>query len=334
MKITVLGAGNMGTTVAHIISSNGFPVTIWNYEGDLEPLEQIENHRENKKYLPGIKLSSKIKVEPDLSAALAGCDILFYVMPSSFMDSMLKRVAVLVNTKVILVDVSKGVKKDDWEVGKKNLGTLKATEKKLTSLKKNMVTISGPAIAGDLARGGFTAMNSASNNDLNLKKVTKVLQNKFLKLLPSNDVRGVKMAGALKNVYAILLGLCDGLKFPMNTKAFFLTQALDEIGLVLTKIGGKKETVYSLAGLGDLIGTALCTTSRNRSFGEFLVYAETRNEAEQKVGQVVEGIEAAKKLITLGKKLKIKLPLAEMVYKIVWNKQNVLREFEKYLSRF
>ncbi len=238
------------------------------------------------------------------------------------------------DSKVILVDVSKGVKKDDWEVGKKKLGTPKPVEKKSASLKKNMVTISGPAIAGDLAKGGFTAMNIASNNASNLKKVTQVLENKFLKLLPSNDIRGVKMAGALKNVYAILLGLCDGLKFPMNTKAFFLTQALDEIGLVLTKIGGKKETVYSLAGLGDLIGTALCTTSRNRSFGEFLVYAETRNEAEQKVGQVVEGIEAIKKLQDLARKLKIKLPLADMIFKIVWKKQNVGQVLTTYLARF
>jgi glycerol-3-phosphate dehydrogenase (NAD(P)+) len=334
MKITVLGAGNMGTTVAHVISKNGYHVTIWNYEGDPEPLEQIKTYHENKKYLPGIKLSRDIEVQPDLEKALKGAGVVFYVMPSSFMDSMLTRVAGFVTEKVIIVDVSKGVKKQDWEVSKLHARQLKPAETKLATIKKNMVTISGPAIAGDLAKGGFTAMSVASVKSLHVKKVAEILENDFLKLVPSNDTIGIKMAGALKNIYAILLGLCDGLKLPMNTKAFFLTESLKEISLVLEKIGGKKETVYCLAGLGDLIGTALCTTSRNRSFGEFLVYAETKSAAEQKVGQVVEGIEAVKKLRVLSKQLKIKLPLAEMVWKIVWKNQNIQSQFDTYLKRY
>jgi glycerol-3-phosphate dehydrogenase (NAD(P)+) len=246
LKVTVLGAGNMGTTIAHVVASNGYKVDLWNYEGDPEPLEQITKHRENKKYLPGVKLSSRIHAEPDLQKAVAKSAVVFFVVPSGFMSSIVARAEHFFTPKTILVDISKGFGEEYLQDPKQHT--------RVDTVLKHMVAISGPAIAIDLAKGGFTAMNIASSNPQALKQVHAILENKYLKLIKSNDVKGVKLGGALKNVYAILLGLCDGLQFPMNTKAFLVTQILEEMGRVIEKLGGKKETVYNLAGLGDLIG--------------------------------------------------------------------------------
>jgi glycerol-3-phosphate dehydrogenase (NAD(P)+) len=324
MKITVLGAGNMGTTIAHIISSNGHDVALWNYEGDPEPLEQIKAYRENKKYLPGIKLSSRITVEPDLEVALHKSTVVFFVVPSSFMSSIVARAEHFFTSKTILVDVSKGFGEEYLQDPKLHTP--------VDRVLKNMVAISGPAIAVDLAREGFTAMNIASENKKALVVVKKVLETHFLILIAHDDVKGIKLCGALKNVYAILLGVCDGLQFPMNTKAFLLTKALEEMGKLVGKLGGKKETVYSLAGLGDLVGTGLCTTSRNRRFGEFLVCATSKADAESQVGQVVEGAQASKVLRSLAKLYHVDMPLARLVYEIVWLNKNPKKELTLFLK--
>jgi glycerol-3-phosphate dehydrogenase (NAD(P)+) len=326
MKITVLGAGNMGTTIAQIIATNGYEVHIWNYEGDPDPLEHIIEYRENKKYLPGIKLSERIKPEKNLEQALQASKLIFFVVPSSFMVSILKRAHAFISREAVLVDISKGFQEKDWK--KK---TKKITVEKILS---RMVVVSGPAIAVDLVKGGFTAMNIASSDNNSIRTVKKVLENEHLKLVASSDIKGIKLCGALKNVYAILMGICDGLSLPMNTKAFLLTRSLEEMSGLVKKLGGKKETVYSLAGLGDLIGTGLCATSRNRRFGEFLVYAKTREEAQQKVGQVVEGVEANKMLVHLAGHYGVAMPVAQLIYKIVWKNVDPKKELELFLQNF
>jgi glycerol-3-phosphate dehydrogenase (NAD(P)+) len=322
MKITVLGAGNMGTTIAQIIASNGYEVDLWNYEGDAEPLVQIKTFQENRKYLPGIILSKKIHVQTDLETAVKKSSVIFFVVPSNFFISISERVGPFLTSAPVIVDVSKGLRESDWDFSSK---------KKLGKIFKNIVVLSGPAIAADLARGGFTAMNIASKNKRSIEMVKKVLENNHLVLLPTTDIRGTKICGALKNMYAILMGICDGLEIPMNTKAFLLTQALEEMGNLIEKMGGKKKTIYSLAGLGDLIGTSLCATSRNRRFGEFLVYAETVKAAEEKVGQVVEGIRAAEIVHLLAKRYGLAMPIAEIVYRLVWKKASVQKELKQFL---
>lgn len=326
MKITVLGAGNMGTTIAQIIASNGYEVHIWNYEGDPDPLQHIVEYGENKKYLPGIKLSKNLKPESSLEKAVEGSKVIFLAVPSGFVNAILKRVQSFISSKTILVDISKGFQEKDRKRTSKN--------SILDTFSNTMVIISGPAIALDLVKGGFTAMNIASRQKSSIDLVRKVLENEHLKFIPVRDVKGIKICGALKNVYAILMGICDGLQFPMNTKAFLLTRSLEEMGELVKKMGGKKEAVYSLAGLGDLIGTGLCTTSRNRRFGEFLVYAKTREEAEQKVGQVVEGMRASKILIKLARQYRVYMPVAQLIYKIVWKSALAQKEVKMFLQRF
>jgi glycerol-3-phosphate dehydrogenase (NAD(P)+) len=325
--VAVLGAGNMGTAMAKVIGDNGHTVKLWNHESDPEPLEQIKSYHENKKYLPNVTLPKTIVPEPDLAKAVKGVDAVFFVIPSNFMATIAKRVGPLLTAKTICVDTSKGLGDATMElipdIIKKNLPP---------TLRPYVVSVSGPAIAVDMARGGFTAMNIAGKNSVATTIVKKIMEGKNVKLFPTTDLVGVEIGGSFKNVYAIAMGICDGLKFPMNTKAALLVVALKEIGSLVKKMGGKTETAFDLAGLGDLIGTSLSPVSRNRRFGECLAEGLCQADALAKVNQVVEGINAVKIMLALGKKFKIRLPLAETVYGIVWKEQNPAIRLNKFLQ--
>lgn len=326
--ISVLGAGNMGTAIAQVIAKNGFKVKLWNRNQDILPLVQIKKFNENKKYLKGIKLSKNIIPESDLQKALYGSQIVFFVVPSSAMSEMIKKTVQFLPCGVVCVDASKGI-------DEKSLFLIPDLMEKIIPkcLQELIVSISGPAIARDMAEGKFTAMDISSKSKKAVDLVKMVMENKDLKLFATNDVVGVEITGSFKNVYAIAMGICDGLEMPMNTKSALLVLALNEISLLVKKMGGKIETVYGLSGLGDLVGTGLCEISRNRRFGEYIAKGMDKDSACEKVKQVVEGIGATKTILNLGKKYKLKLPFAEMIYKVVWQGKNSQKELENFLIK-
>ncbi|MDD4477150.1 MAG: NAD(P)H-dependent glycerol-3-phosphate dehydrogenase [Patescibacteria group bacterium] len=325
-KVSVLGAGNMGTAVAQVLALNGNEVFLWNHEGDIEPLRQIAEFHENKKYFSGIKLSENIKPEQNLKEALKNAEAVFFCVPSDFTESVAKRAAEFVKKGTVCVDTSKGL-------DEKTLSLIPNVMKKhLRGCP--VVSLSGPSIAGDMARGFFTAMDAASDDLKAIDKIKKIIENKNLRLKATKDVVGVEIGGAFKNVYAIVIGVCDGLGLPLNTKSAILTSALKEMAILAKKAGGKEETIFGLSGFGDLVGTGLAPLSRNRRFGECLASGMNKDEAFKKVGQTVEGVSACKVLRVLGRKHKIRMPLAEMIFAIVWNNKNAKTELEKFLEKF
>ncbi len=328
LSITVLGAGNMGTALAQIIGSNGFNVKIWNYEGDSEPLEQIESLHENKKYLSGINLSHNIVAEKDLEHAVHNANVIFFVVPSSFMTDIIKRSSKFISPKTICVDVSKGLDEKTLEI------TTEIFKKYLPAHSKSFITsISGPAIAVDMVKGGFTAMNISSKNSEAIKMVKNVLCNDNLRLKETSDLIGTEIAGSFKNIYAIAIGIADCLEWPMNTKAVIIVLALEEMSAIIKKMGGKEKTASDLAGLGDLVATALSSHSRNRKFGQCFPKHTNKESAAKEVGQVVEGINACKITLALAKKYKVKMPLAETVYQIVWKNADPETSIKKLLKK-
>lgn len=327
IRVAVLGAGNMGTSIAKLAGDNGFETKIWNYEGDVQPLEEINQFGENKKYLSGVSLPKTISAEKDLSKAVAGAGVIFFVLPSNFISDLVKKVAPHVAPGAVCVDVSKGF--DEKTLGLVPDVIAKGLPKKLGA---KVLGISGPAIARDMATGAFTAMNIYGKDKGAIKTVQLVLESDHLRLSPSADLVGAEVAGSLKNVYAIALGVCDGLGFPMNTKAVVLVSALQEMNQLIKKMKGSGEAVFDLAGLGDLIATSLSPISRNRRFGEFISSGMSREEALKKVGQTVEGASACKLMLALGKKFKISLPLAQAVYNISWENKPARAEIDNFLK--
>jgi len=310
------------------MAENGQIVRIWNWEGDHEPLKQIENCGENKKYLPGFRLSKRVIPCFKIEDALAGAEFVFFVVPSGAMEHTISFAARSIKHDAILVDVSKGIEPNSLELIPHVIAKHVRSE-----LRKNIVTISGPAIAVQMARGQYTAMNIASKNKQAIKKVMAVMVNDFIKLIPTSDVIGVEIGGSFKNAYTIAAGMCDGLKLGLNTKAALLTRALIEIAKLIKAAGGKEHTAYELAGVGDLIGTALCPDSRNRTYGELLGQGYTSTQALKKVKQTVEGVSAVHCLLRLANRHKIKVPFAEAIAKCVSAKSDPRPIFKDYLRK-
>ena len=323
--ITVLGAGNMGTAIAQVLADNGHEVRLWNWEGDHTPLKQIEKFGENKRYLPGVKLSKNIIPKYKIEEALSNSSMVFFVVPSDAMEHTISFGARSIEPNTILVDVSKGVHPESLKIITQVIAKHVRPE-----LKKNIASLSGPAVAGQMANRHYTAMNIASKNKKVIKIVVKVMENDYIRLIPTSDVIGVEIGGSFKNVYAIAMGMCDGLNLGLNTKAALLTYALGEIANLMKAVGGKKSTAYELAGVGDLIGTSLCLESRNRIFGEYLGKGLNGDKALKEMKQTVEGVGAVKCLLRLAKKHHIHTPFAKIIYACIITKgdpRKIFREF-------
>lgn len=327
INLAVLGAGNMGTAVAKVLAENGHLVKIWNWEGDLEPLKDIAKHRENKKYLPGMKLPANIVPAYKIVEAVEDADIVFLVIPSGVMEHTISFAARSIPKGAIIVDVSKGIEPHSLQL----IPTVIAKHVR-PALKGNIVTISGPAIAGQMAKRQYTAMNVASKNRKAIRKVIEVMENNYIKLVPTSDVIGVEVGGSFKNVYTIAMGICDAMGYGLNTKAALIVYAIEEIANLIKAMGGRKHTAYELAGLGDLIGTSLCKDSRNRTFGECLGGGLKSCIALKQVKQTVEGIDAAKCLMRLSEKYKVRLPFAEMIYKCITDKEKPRTVMKRFLE--
>ncbi len=321
--ITIIGAGNMGTALAKSLGQHGHVITLWNYAGDPEPLQQINAFHENKKYLPGIILPTSVVAEPDLKTALQSARLVILSVPSSVIERQLEACVPFLPAAAVLVDVSKGF---TGLFNKKS--TLTSSAEKWWNKR---IIISGPAVALDIATGGFTTMAIAGKNKRALAFAKAVLSTARLNFLPTNDILGIKLAGSLKNVYAILLGMADGLGLSLNAKAFLMVRAVEEMSLLVKKSGGDPHTPYSLAGLGDLVATGLSPISRNRRFGEFMGQGLSFREAQQEVGQVVEGIPSSHGARALAKKFHLKLPLLAAVHEVVNHNKTPAMIFESIL---
>jgi len=325
--IAVLGAGNFGTAFAHILGQNGHRVHLWNWEEDLIPLKQIKRFRENKMYLKGIHLSEHIHPTEDIEAAVQNAQFVFFAMPSGHVQHTLSYISSLIADNAVLVDLSKGIDPHSLAL----IPHIMAKHVRPV-LKKNIVTISGPSIASQMAKGEKTMMNIASKNVAAMKRVVQVVENGHIRLISTKDVIGVEVAGSFKNVYAIAMGMCDGLGMSLNTKAALITYAVEEIAQLAKAMGGNKRTVYGLAGLGDLVGTALCQDSRNRRFGECLAAGMGSIAACKKIDQTVEGIDAATCLMRLKKKYRLTLPFTEMIYLCIKGNTDVRKRFDRFIQ--
>lgn len=320
MRIAVLGAGNMGTAIAYLCAQNKHNVTIWNYAGDLEPLVQINTLHRNKKYFPSLRLPTSIIAENDIAKAVAGAKVVFFVVASAHIASVVQQARPYLEENAVCVLVAKGF-------GKK-IGELLS---EMLASQKQRAIILGPAVAGEMVGSGVTAMQLVANTDFAATQVERALAQTTLVLTRGTDWVGTEMSGAIKNVYAIAFGICDGLHLPFNSQALVLTAAFREMKALVLACGGKVETVDGIAGLGDLFGTAINPASRNRKFGQYLV--AKKNKSVTPTEQVVEGVCALPHVLRLGNKKRIKQPLARMVANVLRG-QEPGKAFTQFVSAF
>ncbi len=325
--VAILGAGNMGTAMAKVIAENGYMVKLWNYEGDLDPLREIEKFGENKKYLPGIKLPSSIQASYTIEDTLREAKVVFFVVSSAAMESVMKSVLPYIEANMVLVDVSKGLHPKTNEM-------IPAMMKRMLGRKKaSVLSLTGPAVAGQIVDGHPAVLVAASSSQSACKQVQKVLANKNVKVLLGTDMVGGELVQSFKNVYAIGLGMAQGLGLPFNTQAILFTVALQEMALLNKKMGGKLETVYGFAGLGDFLTTAMSSEGRNRRFGECLGQGLCKADASLAVSQTVEGISATLCIKKMMRTLKLNLPFAAAVDAVIEAKVTPQKAIETLIKK-
>jgi len=322
--VAVLGAGNMGTALAQVIASNGHLVRLWSIETDV--LEEIRDRRRNTKYLEGVELDDLVQAVWDLEEAVGGARLIVLSVPSQVVSSMARDLAPLVRSGQIVLNVAKGLQADTRrlsEVLTAELGD---------AIRSTVGSMGGPAIAIEMARGLPMAVVVAVADDKARATIQRVLQNQNLKVDTTSDVTGLELCSTLKNIYAIALGICDGLGFGANTKAFVGTVAMQEMATICSALGGQKETAYGLAGLGDLLTTGWSEHSRNRSLGEKLgADADWRRFMEEKTVEGVIGCAVIKELVAADSR---PLPLLDMVHAVLFADRHAPKAMREFLRAF
>jgi len=298
--IAVLGAGNMGTAVAQVLASNSHTVRAWSIETDV--LEEMRDQQANTEYLAGVELHPGIEAVWDLEKAAAGAGVIVLSVPSQIVADMARDLRQFVRPEQLVLNVAKGLEAGTncrlSEVVVRELGT--ETQPVVGSM-------GGPAIAIEMARGMPTAVIVGFEDETLARRIQGLLQNEWVKVDVTTDLCGLELSSTLKNVYAIALGVCDGMGLGANTKAFVGTLAMDEMGRICEALGGRAETVHGLAGLGDLLTTGYSKHSRNRTLGEMLgAGGDWRRFRDEKT---VEGVVACGAIKQLMSESGLDLPL-------------------------
>ncbi|MEW8000555.1 MAG: NAD(P)H-dependent glycerol-3-phosphate dehydrogenase [Candidatus Thiodiazotropha endolucinida] len=306
--IAVLGAGSWGTALAILLSGNGHSVSLWGHLQ--EEIEALIRDRENKQYLPGVGFPPLLHPEIELHKALHGASEILIAVPSHAFQSVASNIAPLLQAQPGITWATKG-----FEPGTQQLLSEVAAER-LPG--RELAVISGPTFAGEVARGLPTAVTVAATTTEHAERIAELLHAPWFRAYTSDDLVGVQVGGASKNVLAIAAGIADGLGFGANTRAALITRGLTEIMRLGLKLGGRQETFMGLAGLGDLVLTCTDNQSRNRRMGLALAGGLSMERARLSIGQEVEGVHAAQEVYALSQRHGVEMPISEQVYRVLY----------------
>ncbi|WJW75543.1 NAD(P)H-dependent glycerol-3-phosphate dehydrogenase [Thiohalobacter sp. IOR34] len=307
-EIAVFGAGSWGTALAILLARNGHRVRLWGHlEAEIAVLRQ---RRENPEYLPGIRFPEGIEPTSDLAAAL-GCPNLLVVVPSHAFREVLRRIAERLEPGHRLAWATKGL-----EMASGKLLHQVAAEELGTDMPR--AVISGPTFAREVAAGLPTAATVAADDPATAAHFADLLRGETFRAYTSDDIVGLELGGAIKNVLAIAAGISDGLGFGANSRAALITRGLAEMMRLGEALGGRRETFMGLGGVGDLVLTCTDDQSRNRRLGLALGQGRSREAAEREIRQVVEGADTAREIHKLGKARNVEMPICEEVYRVLY----------------
>lgn len=306
--VAVFGAGAWGTALAIQLARNNVRVQLWGHQP--AHIERLATERENKAYLPGIALPDNIYPSSSLQTTLADASVVLIAIPSKAFRTFLQELKPLLAPKISIFWASKGF---EIETGKL-LHQLVVEE----FPDHPYGVISGPTFASEVAQGLPAAITCAGSDKAATENFANLLHANRFRCYSSDDVIGVELGGALKNILAIAVGIADGLNFGANTRAALMTRGMAEVMRLGQKLGAQQETLMGLAGLGDLILTCTDNQSRNRQFGLAIGQGKSIDAAERHVGHTVEGLRAAKAIYLLSQSLALDLPIMEQVYMVLY----------------
>jgi glycerol-3-phosphate dehydrogenase (NAD(P)+) len=326
----VIGGGGWGTALAIVLESRAHAVRLWVYESDLA--EQMRRSRMNERFLPDIRIPESIAITASLREAVEGSETLLFVTPSHALRATAERVR---------SEASRALDGVDWvTVATKGLegGTLLRMSEVLAEtlparLHDEIVVLAGPSHAEEVARRVPTLVVAASKNPARASLAQESFAAEWFRIYTNDDIVGVELGVALKNVIAIAAGIADGLGFGDSTKAALLTRGLAEMARLAERLGARPETLAGLAGMGDLIATATSRHSRNRRLGEAIGRGATLEEALAASPMVVEGVGTADAALALARKHGIEVPIIEQVHAILYERKSAKAALRELLTR-
>ena len=307
LKIAVLGGGSFGTAMANLSSKNGCEVTLW--VRDKRSVKSMQKTHINKKYLPDHKLDERLQFTHDLQAAVKGKDLIFVAVPSSAFRETLQKIAPFISAQAI-VSLTKGMEKDTFAL----MSDVIADE--LPNVAFGVM--SGPNLAKEIMNNMPSATVIASQSAALRLAVQTALHSAFFRVFASDDLIGVELGGALKNIYAIAMGMAAAYDIGENTKAMILTRALAEMSRFGVKAGANPLTFLGLSGVGDLYATCSSTLSRNYQIGNMLGRGMSLDQAIKKLGQTAEGINTIQQVNEKAMKQGIYMPITHALHDIIY----------------
>lgn len=320
-QVCVIGAGSWGTALAMVLARSGVR-QVRLFTRDQADVDAISASRENARYLPGIRLPDNIELTADVAAASRGVEACVYALPCSAIDAYLPQLAA---GDYPVIAACKGLHPE----------TMARTDEMLAAHidPARIALLSGPSFAAEVAQGQPTAITMAASTHALAEAAAVHFDDTNFRIYLSDDLIGVAMGGALKNVIAIAAGMADGLGFGHNSVAAAVTRGLAEMARLVEACGGSRETLMGLAGLGDLVLTCTGSLSRNRRLGITVAGGATLDQAMSEVGQVVEGVRTAEAAAQLAERLQIELPLMLSVHRVLQGRVGIEQALAELLSR-
>lgn len=322
-KIAFLGGGSFGTALGVMLAKKGLQVNIWDREPKV--VEDINVKKENIKYLPKITVPYNVKAFLNIEEAVADCEVVVLAVPSHVIRTISRQISSFITDKQIIVSIAKGIEEDSL----KRLSEV--IEEEIPQ--SPVVILSGPSHAEEVAQDIPTVVVVTSKQMESAEKVQDLFMTNKFRVYTNEDLIGVEISGAVKNIIALAAGISDGIGYGDNTKAALMTRGMSEIIRIGTKLGGKSETFSGLTGIGDLIVTCTSMHSRNRRAGILIGQGLTAEEATAQIGMVVEGIKACNAFYKLKEKLNISMPITDILHKVIFEGKDPKYAVYELMSR-
>ncbi len=310
-KIGVVGAGSWGTALANLLSEKGFAVELWAFEKLVQ--ESIHADNENKLFLPGVKLSPTLSASGDIAGVVADKDLVLIVVPSHVMREIAIQAAGHLDARSTVVTASKGI---EIKTHLTMTGILRETLPPVFS--NQLAVLSGPTFAKEVVVKVPTVATAASENVSVAAYVQQIFATPFFRIYTNDDVLGVELGGAIKNVIAIASGIVDGLGLGLNTRAALITRGLTEMQRLGIKLGANPHTFSGLTGVGDLVLTCTGHLSRNHTVGKLIGEGKKITDILSEMNMVAEGVRTAKSLYNLSRKVGVEMPISHAVYSVLY----------------
>ncbi len=305
-KVAVLGGGSFGTVLANLAASNGYKVSLW--VRDAEQALRINSEGANTSYHPELKLSDNIQATEDLNEVIKDASIVFIATPSVVFEKIVNRISLSIDSNSFIISCTKGILSDPFRL----LSDVISNE-----IKNEIGVLSGPNLAKEIAENKVAGTVIASSSETLILYVKSILSSDAFKIYSSQDMQGVELAGALKNIYAIVCGMAEAMDVGENAIGLILTRSMAEMSRFAVAKGADPITFLGLSGMGDLVATCTSKLSRNYQLGYNIGKGMELSDAKLKVGQIAEGVRTLEVIKNESSKLQLKMPLVESLFRII-----------------